>query len=95
MAPTTHLGFSCVGDDICGLIDSYRKPQRMLRVRTDRQGRVALARAQRRWPSLVKKREVTRRFDVGLPPYPGLVDIIDLYLLSHCGFLWRCGFWPL
>ena len=49
--------------------------------RVGRQGRVALEIAQRRWVSLVKKREVTRRFDVEFPSYPGLVDIIDLYLL--------------
>ena len=78
MAPTTHLSLSHMGSDICGVIDSFRNPV-VFRAPIETHGRVALYKAQRRWAALFKKREVTMRFDIELPQYPGLVGVIALY----------------
>ena len=83
MAPTTQLALSHMGNDICGLIDSFRNPV-VFRALIETHGRAALCQVQHRWASLSKKREVTMRFDIELPPYPGLVGIIDLYQLRSC-----------
>ena len=71
MAPTTQLALSHMGSDICDMIDSFRNPV-VFRAPIDTHGRAALYKAQHRWVSLSKKREVAMRFDIDLPPYPGL-----------------------
>ena len=83
MAPTTQLALSHMGSDICDMIDSFRNPV-VFRAPIDTHGRAALYKAQHRWVSLSKKREVTMRFDIELPQYPGLVDIIALSQLRSC-----------
>ena len=80
MAPTTQLALSHMGSDICDMIDSFRNPV-VFRAPIDTHGRAALYKAQHRWASLSKKREVTMRFDIELPQYPGLVGVLVLYRL--------------
>ena len=82
MAPTTQLALSHMGSDICDMIDSFRNPVVFRAPITH--GRAALYKAQHRWATLFKKREVTMRFDIELPPYPGLVGIIALSQLRSC-----------
>jgi len=83
MAPTTQLALSHMGSDICDMIDSFRNPV-VFRAPIDTHGRAALYKAQHRWASLSKKREVTMRFDIELPQYPGLVGVLVLYQLRSC-----------
>ena len=80
MASTTQLALSHMGSDICGVIDTFRKPV-VFRALIQTHGRAALYQAQHRWASLSKKREVTMRFDIELPQYPGLVGVLVLYRL--------------
>ena len=96
MAPTTQLALSHMGSDICGVIDTFRNPV-VFRAPIDTHGRAALYKAQHRWVSLFKKREVAMRFDIELPPYPGLVGVLVLYWLRafdigfHYFFRLVCG----
>ena len=83
MAPTTQLALSHMGSDICDMIDSFRNPV-VFRALIDTHGRAALYKAQHRWASRFKKREVTMRFDIELPQYPGLVGVLVLYQLRSC-----------
>ena len=83
MAPTTQLALSHMGLDICDMIDSFRNPV-VFRAPIDIHGRAALYKAQHRWATLFKKREVTMRFDIELPPYPGLVGDTAPSQLRSC-----------
>ena len=76
----------------------------MSRPRVDRQTHVALDTAQRRWVSLVKKREVTRRFDADVGVHicegntlkkggQGRDRTVDLPIFSPVDFVPKDVFW--